>query len=320
MEYAYLVAGWSRAGFELGMPVAVLRGRVVPADRTGLHHEYDWVLRHHYYSSFHLTGRDIPRYLEHIRALGPCFLHVYPSSVMAVVRYLQSAGEAAPANILGVLAESEAVPEDDRLAVARTFGCRYFSSYGLTEKVVAATACEHSNLYHVWPTYGYFELLDEQGDPVTTPGMRGEIVGTGFVNTAVPFIRYRTGDFATYAGDRCTACGRTHPLIADIQPRRPQEWFVATDGSLIAWTALNMHDNTFENVLRFQFHQDTPGRAVLKIVPSPSFSDADLARITRNLAIKLNGVVELTVELASSIRVSDVGKAICIDQRLSITP
>jgi phenylacetate-CoA ligase len=317
-EYAHLVAGWRRAGFTLAVPLAVFRGRVVAADATGLHHEYDPLLRHHYYSSFHLNAEQTPRYLAHIRRLGPCYLHGYPSSISALANYIRSTGEEPPRNILGVLAESETVTDAGRTMASKTFGCQYFSSYGLTEKVVAAAGCEHSTKYHFWPTYGYFELLDNDGRPITSPGQRGEIVGTGFINTAMPFIRYRTGDFATYVGEACPSCGRAHTIVEHIRGRRPLEWLVGRDWSLISWTALNTHDDTFENVLRFQFYQDTPGLATLRIVPSSQFSQADVARIRRTLGAKLDGTVEFAIELVPTLRFSNVGKALYVDQRLSI--
>lgn len=36
VEYAYLVASWARAGFRLGLPLAVFRGRAVPSDADGI--------------------------------------------------------------------------------------------------------------------------------------------------------------------------------------------------------------------------------------------------------------------------------------------
>ena len=134
VEDAYLVAGWERVGFKLGTPLAVVRGRVVRADSNGLHHEYDPLLRHHYYSSFHLSAVEIARYLEHIATIGPCFLHVYPSSMAAIARHLRTTGTQGPANVLGILAESEPVSERDRELVQQTFSCRYSAGYGLTEK------------------------------------------------------------------------------------------------------------------------------------------------------------------------------------------
>ena len=317
-DYAHLTAGWARVGFTLGTPLAVLRGRVIQPDADGLYHEYDPLLRHHYYSSFHLNSDKLARDVRHIRSIGPCFIHAYPSSVAALERYMRSAGEPPLVNLRGVLVESEAVFDEDRERAKATLGCPYFSSYGLTEKVVAAAACEQSDAYHVWPTYGYLELLDEAGRRITTPGERGEIVGTGFVNTAVPFIRYRTGDYATLAGHSCPQCRREHVLLTDIRGRRPQEWLVAADGALISWTALNMHDDTFRNVLRFQFEQHSAGRATLKIVPSEHFGRADADRILHNLNRKLDGAVTLEIAIVDTIRLSDAGKTIYIDQRLPI--
>ncbi len=192
-EYAYLVAGWERAGYRLGTPMAVFRGRVVKRNHRGLRHEYDPLLRHHYYSNFHMTDRDLERYLAHAARIGPCYLHGYPSSATAIARYIKRTGEAPPANVQGVLAESEIVYPEQRAFVEETLGVRLFSSYGMSEKLVAAALCEHTDHYHVWPTYGLFELIDEHDQPVTTPGQRGQIVGTSFINTVTPCLRYRTG-------------------------------------------------------------------------------------------------------------------------------
>jgi phenylacetate-CoA ligase len=299
--------------------MAVLRGQTVRADRNGLRHEYDPVLRHHYYSSFHMSDENMARYLEHISTIGPCFLHVYPSTISALARFVTRSGIHAPKNIKGVIAESEIVYPQQRQMVEEVFGCRLFSCYGQSEKVVLAAGCEKSDDYHVWPTYGCFELLDEDGNAVTTPGQRGEIVGTSFINTVMPFIRYRTGDWATYVGDRCDACGREHPIIRDIRGHRTQEVLIAGDGSEIPWAALNMHDDTFINVRQFQFMQETPGRAILRIVPAGGFTEEDAKRIHRNLGPKLDGRITFRIERVDVIGLSARGKAIYVDQRISRT-
>ncbi len=316
MEYAHLIASWQRAGYQLGIPMAVLRGKTVSPSQSGLRHEYDPLLRHHYYSNFHMTDENMARYLEHIATIGECFLHVYPSSVAALARFISRSRMKAPPNIRGIIAESENVYPEERKSVEQVFGCRYFSCYGHTEKLVLAAECEHSTDYHVWPTYGYFELLDEQGRPVTTPGQRGEIVGTGFINTVMPFIRYRTGDYATYVGDHCEACGRQHTIIRDIRGHRIHEVLVAADGSPISWTALNMHDDTFARVRQFQFYQDTPGRAVLRVVPAPGFGDADQQRIRNSLGRKLDGRLTFTIQITDTIPLTPRGKTIYVDQRI----
>lgn len=315
-EFAHLVTSWERAGYRLDMPMAVFRGRIVEPDASGLRHEYDPVLRHHYYSNFHMTDENMRRYVDHLAGLGPCVLHVYPSSAYALARFISRGGAPAPSNVRAVIAESEIVYPEQRALVEQVFGCRYFSCYGHTEKLVLAAECEHSTDDHVWPTYGYFELLDSDGRPVQTPGERGEIVGTGFINRVMPFIRYRTGDFATWVAPQCTACGRKHPVIRDIRGHRTQEMLLAADGAEISWTAMNMHDDTFENVRQFQFYQEEPGRAVLRIIPGPAFTDQDAARIHQNLGRKLEGRLAFTIQHTDSIPLSPMGKVVYVDRRI----
>jgi phenylacetate-CoA ligase len=316
IEYAYLVAGWERAGYHVGMPLAVFRGRVVSPGSDQLRHEHDPLLRHHYFSTFHLTDENIGRYLDRVATIGDCMLHVYPSSAAALARYLTRARRQPPPNIRGILAESEIVYAHQRAFVESVFKCRYFSSYGMTEKVVAAAECEHSSAYHVWPTYGITEVVDDEGRVLTEPGQRGEIVATGFMNRVMPFIRYRTGDYATLAGSRCEACGRNQMLLTDIQGHRVQESLVASDGAAIVWTALNMHDDTFENVTRFQFFQERPGVARLRVMAANGFGPEDEARIQRNLGRKFDGRLAFTFELVDEIPLSRSGKTIYVDQRI----
>jgi len=316
IEYAYLTASWERIGYSLKSPLAVFRGRVVASDRRGLRHEWDPIFNHHYYSTFYMNDESMIRYLEHVGRLGPCMLHVYPSAVAKLAAFIQARGLEPPRNVRGVVAESENVYPEQRELVERVLDCRYFSCYGHTEKLVAAAECEHTSDYHIWPTYGYFELLDEDGAAVTTPGQLGEIVGTGFINTVTPFIRYRTGDFAEYVGERCAECGREHPVIRGLRGHRTQEVLITSDGDEISWTSLNMHDDTFSNVRQFQFVQVQPGRAALRVVPMNGFNDADRQKIRQNLDAKLNGRISIDVTAVDSISLTKRGKAVYVDQRI----
>ncbi len=320
VDFAYLVSSWQRVGYDLRTPAAVFRGRAVAEDSRGLRHEFDPILNTHNYSAFHMSDENMRRYLEHVRGLGPCVLHVYPSTVAMLARFMRRHSVARLEQLRGIIAESEIVYPQQRSMVEDVFGCRYFSCYGHSEKLVSAAECEHSTDYHIWPTYGYFELLDDKGCRISESGRRGEIVGTGFINSVVPFIRYRTGDFATYVSDRCDACRREHVCIRDIEGHRTQEILVAADNSLIPWTALNMHDDTFAYVRRFQFRQEVPGRAVLRVVPGVGFGDEERKRIIKSLDAKLQGRLLLSVVLTDAIDVTPQGKAIYVDQAIEGIP
>lgn len=317
IEYAYLTASWARAGYTIDMPLAVFRDHVVAPDATGLRHAYDPLLRHHHYSTFHMADEQMSRYVEHLGRLPSHFLHVYPSSAEVLARYLRQTGAPPWAGLKGILAESENIYPDQRRLIEETFGLRLFASYGQTEKVVLAAPCESSDLYHVWPTYGYCELIDAQGQRVTEPGRRGEIVGTGWINDVLPFIRYRTGDFATYVSDRCPACGRAHMLLEDVEGRWPAGHLVARDGSAIAVTGLNLHDDTLMCVRQVQFYQDTPGAVILRVVPAPGFEGRDARRIQARLDERLAGRMTVHVQRVSAIAQSPRGKVRYVDQRIA---
>ncbi len=308
IEYAYLTTSWQRAGYRLGMPMAVLRGRMVKPDRSGFYHEYDPILRHHYYSNFHLSDANMQRYLEHLRTIGPCAFHAYPSSAHAFAKFILNAARPPLQNVKAVLLESENVYTDQVSDIENALGARCFSSYGHSEKLVLAAQCEHTRNYHIWPTYGYFELVDEEGKPIEQAGQEGEIAGTGFMNTIVPFIRYRTGDRAVYVGQRCEACGREHPIVASISGRWPQGGLVAADGSIVTLTTLNVHDDTFRKVREYQYHQTVPGRATLCVVPVGVLDEDEKQRIAASMNKRLQGQVVLSLEVRTELVKTARGK------------
>jgi phenylacetate-CoA ligase len=255
-----------------------------------------------------MTDHNMKAYLEHICSIGPCVLQAYPSSAQTLASFVLKTGERIPHDIRGILLESENVYPDQIDIIEKAFGARILSSYGHSEKCVLAVQCEHTRNYHVWPTYGYFELLDAEGKLVKETGQEGEIVGTGFINTVVPFIRYRTGDRAIYVGERCEACGRQHIIINEIKGRWPQGELLAGDGSVVTMTALNVHDDTFRRVREYQFHQSAPGKALLCIVPSIPLDEKEQRRIVANMNRRLQGQVVLDIEIRTALVKTPRGK------------
>ena len=110
--------------------------------------------------------------------------------------------------------------------------------------------------------------------------------------------------------------GSEHTLISEIWGHRNQEVLIAKDGSEISWATLNMQDDTFMHVRQFHFFQETPGQAILRIVPTDGFGEEDISRIHRNLEHKLDSRLALTIDFVEDIPLSARGKAIYVDQRI----
>jgi len=308
VEFAHLSLSWGRVGYRLGSPMAVMRGTPLELDRTGIHHRYDPLLRHHVYSSFHLTAEEMHKCVAHMHAVHPGFLHAYPSSAYILCRFMAAEGLEFPESLRAILFESETMYEHQKEFIQSHFPVKLFSSYGHTEKLMFAAQCESSSLYHVWPTYGYCEVLETDGKPVEV-GCRGEMIGTGFINRIVPFIRYRTADYAVLAGHGCPDCGRKHMLLDDICGHRSQEFLVTKDRRvIIAYIILNTHDDTFDGIIKFQFLQTVPGKAELRLVAAPGDPTYDLGRIRRHIEGKVGGQIDIALKLCDDIPPLKSGK------------
>jgi phenylacetate-CoA ligase len=306
-ERAYIEDMWRRVGYRPGDRRIILRGAVIPGADKGRVCYPDPLLNVWWFSNFHLTEENLGRLVELIRSYRPEFIHTYPSAVTILCQYLERHGiDDLPAP-RAVLASSETVYAGQREYVERGLKTRFFSWYGHAEHLALGGECEHCTDYHLFPSYGFCELLEEDGSRQTATGAEGEIVGTGFHNPAMPMIRYRTGDWAEFAGDGCAACGRQYPLIRNVRGHYYQDMIVGVDGRLISTTAINLHDDTFAHVRQYQFHQKEHGSVILKIVPDADFTSGDEARIQAVLKPRLQGLA-LHLERVEEIPATGRGK------------
>ena len=71
----------------------------------------------------------------------------------------------------------------------------------------------------------------------------------------MPFIRYRTGDLATFSSNTCQ-CGRNYTLFDDIEGRN-YEYVFTKDGRKISLTGLifGQHFNAFRKIDKMQLLQ-----------------------------------------------------------------
>lgn len=313
-EWAFMHAQWRRVGYRPGARIAALRNHVLPGDRL---FEYNPRTATLVLDPFRLTPANVARYLQAMREARVEFLHTYPSAAATLLRFAREAGIDARLPIRAILASSENVYPGQREAIAAGLGARFFSWYGHSEQLVLAGECEHGSLYHAFPQYGIVELIDEAGQVIDRPGVRGEIVGTGFNNRVMPFLRYRTGDFASYAADPCP-CGRAYPLLTEVSGRWRQEMIQRLDGGLISMTALNMHSDCFDAVRQFQFVQHEPGRLELHLVPGPGFGPDQAAQLRRELLAKLGHDLDLEFRLVEQIEKTERGKHRFLVQHLPI--
>jgi len=296
--HQYHRIGWREGGRQI-----VFRGLSIPTDD---HMEFVPGFNELRCSSYHFGTEWMETYRQAAWDYRPAWLRCYPSSGYVFARYLSDTGLSFP-QLKGILCSSEHLYDFQKKLLRNVFHCRIFSHYGHYEMAVLAGFCEYEDAYHVLPYYGYAELLQPNGQPVTQPGQVGEIVGTSFIMYATPFIRYRTQDLAVFRGWGCAACGRPYQIWERIEGRL-QELLVTQTGRYISTSMLNMHDDFYDHLKQFQFHQRRLGELTFRYVPKHTLTQDAVDDMKAKLTLKLGSDVSLITEEVSEIPMTPRGK------------
>ncbi|MGH8722024.1 MAG: hypothetical protein ACREU4_08570, partial [Burkholderiales bacterium] len=238
-EYAFIQDFRERAGAQPDDLTLALRGRSVAsaAQPGGRLWRVEPINRHLVLSADHLEERYMPRYAEALVRHRPRFIEAYPSALYPLARWL--AANPLPeftGGVKGVMLYSENTYGFQMRMFREVFRCPVLKHYGQSERVLMAASMLDDDRYFFWPQYGWFELLDAAGRPITRPGVRGYVVGTGFDNKVMPFVRYCTGDVALLS-DREHVSLPGYPACERIEGRL-QEFLVCKDDRLISITSL----------------------------------------------------------------------------------
>ncbi len=317
-ERPFMLTQWNRVGFKMGDRCVVLRGNVVCSADRGKFWEYDPIDKNLVLSSYHMNDKTLPKYVEKIREFKPDFIQAYPSAITILARFMKENDIAPFPSVKALLCGSENLYPWQRELLEGVLQCRVYSWYGHTEMAALAGECEKSTYYHIFPEYGYVELINKDGEPVTDEDEMGEIVATGFNNFAMPFIRYRTMDLAVPANDKCE-CGRNYPLLKRVEGRL-QELVVTKDKRFITLTALifAQHFEAFSRVKEMQLIQEKEGELVVRIVKSPQYSNADQQEILSKMQRAVGNGLNISFDYIDHIPRTQSGKYKFLIQKLPI--
>jgi len=313
-EYAFIKSMWDRVAYHFWDKSVVLRGYTVPEDRLYRHAFLGrWLIL----SSFHLDDKTIPLYLKKIQTFNPKYIMAYPSSITILAQYIKSRGISLKLNLKALLLGSEEVYPFQRQLLEEIFKTRVFSWYGQSEKVVLAGECEESTCYHIFPEYGITEVVDEKGRDVGY-GKAGMVVGTSFLNYAMPLIRYYTGDLAILSDEKC-GCGREYPLMKQVIGRA-QDFIVTKGGKLIPLTALifGQHFKVFSKIRQMQIVQEEKGVIKVKIVKGLEYTKEDEEEIYQKIKSIMGGELDVFFEYCHKIPRTKLGKHRFLIQKLKI--
>lgn len=302
-EWATVHHAWSRVGFHFDHR-AVLRNHRLPAGKT---YAVNPFTKEIIFDSFRLTDEYMSDVYKTIRKFRIPFMHAYPSAVQQFSAFCHR-HQLDLSFLKAFLCSSENVYPHQLALVRRQTGARLFSFYGHSEKLLFGAFCEHTDHFHMDPDYGFFELVDEQGNTIDTPGKTGEMTGTTLNNIGMPLIRYKTGDYAEYLGDHCPHCNRKVPVLRRIMGRWNGDKVYNADGSYVTTTALNLHDDLYKKIDGLQYYQREKGMLEVRIIKTPQFTAVDEERLLHSIRTKLLPASTVTVRHVEWLEKKQNGK------------
>lgn len=254
-----------------------------------------------HFSPLHLSVKSVSRYVEILNHYKPTFFHSYPSSLLFLIRNMIEQNLQLDYQIKTIFLVSEGYEEKDIQIIKGFFNCTIASFYGHTERIIFATSMDQNlKSYRIDKRYGNFELIDNNNHPIETEDIQGTIVGTSFDNFAMPLIRYKTDDMATYFD-------YDGGVISKIESLRNQVYVDGKDGLQIAITSFPIAQ-TSKNIHLWQIIQKKPGEIELLIVPKIGFSQTDKMYITSVLEKKFKGNLNYKIVLANKPYLTPQGK------------
>lgn len=296
-NYAFMTRFMQWAGIRQGEKSVTFAGRVFipPQQKDPPYWRSNWWNNNYLFSSFNITPDTVPDYLEHLERIQPVLIDSYPSAIAAIANYILENSLKVNLHLKAIITSSETLSHEQRTRIEQAFNVRVFDQYGNAEMAVFAGQCEHGQ-YHINPEYGIAELLDESGNAVG-PGETGELVVTGFLNKAMPLIRYQIGDSAILSAEPC-ACGRHFPVLQEIVGRR-DDLIKTRSGRIVG--RLDPIYKGLTGIRESQIMQPDIDNIVVYIVTAPGYEawmeDSLLTELKKRVGLDINIRVSYVQEI-----------------------
>lgn len=272
-NWAFLLRQWNWAGIGPRSPRITFQGaRVVPpARREPPYWTHNFPERQTLASIFHLSEGTSGAYLDFLHRNRGKVLEGFPSVLGIMADFALTRGLHIP--MRAVFTSGEPLYPSHRSKIESAFATRVFDTYGMTEYCGLIQECEAGRM-HLAPEYGLLEILDNSGNPVAA-GEEGHFVWTGFLNRAMPLIRYRIGDRGRWAQADPCPCGRSFPQVIPTITRE-SDLLRCPDGRIFSPRALNQLLKEAASLRFCQFVHSRADRVVVRAVSVARVGDSSM--------------------------------------------
>lgn len=312
IRLAFVWHSFHEGGYYFGDKIAVLRGKVIGDGDIYNDPKYGIL----YCSSMNMSEENMKKYLYEIQKFGAKHIRAYPSAAELLAKYIMDTGIRfnEDGKIKTLFTSSETLTTDVQRLIEEQMHVKVMDLYGNCEQIGMIGQCKKGH-YHEYMCHSYLEYLDDEDMPIKSG--RGRIIGTGFINPAMPLIRYETGDLALLDENAMKRCANRQKKICGIVGRRRQdEYLIGKDGNLVNYVAINTHADIFDNIYRIQLIQEQKGRVKINVMPGKGYTRIDHVNIYQEFKKRLGGTFELEVNETEEFEYTPRGKSKFLIQKL----
>ena len=300
-EWAYKIFFWNRAiGYKPSDKKATFRG-IISKNLLSIENPIYNEVR---FSPFHMNEKNMEIIVKKLINYNPKYIHGYPSAIEQLANYIDKK-KLKIKNLKGIILISENIYSNQKHKIEKIFDKKIFSFYGHSERVIFASMLDEMDIYYAHPAYGITELIDNKNNIIDYNDEIGEIVGTGFINKAMPLIRFKTGDYSSWSSKKTKV---NFPKLNEIRGRWTQEYLIGKTGKKISLTSLNMHSEVFMKIKQFQYIQNSFGIVILNLIVEDDFNKEDEKNILKQHFEKLGNDFELKVCYVNNLQKTISGK------------
>lgn len=171
-----------------------------------------------------------------------------------------------------IFTESEMLPDHLRKYIQDSLKTEIFDDYASHDVLTITYECSHHR-HHILEDRIYFEILDDQGNPVPD-GVEGNIVITSYLEKAMPLMRYWQWDKGIRSSEPCP-CGRTFKTLK-LTSGRTNHCIRLENGAKIYSPDLILLPTYVDGMRQMYVHQDKEGKIIVYYIP---YEGADINKI-----------------------------------------
>jgi phenylacetate-CoA ligase len=308
-EAAFVTRAYRAHGSRLYDDWSIWIRRYVPQGSDAPLFKKDHELRRVYMSAYHLNNKSVHDYVRTINELGYKTISTYPSTAYILACLLDEEDLQIP-RVESIHLASEMLMDEWALKIKRVLpNVRLKAHYGQMEK---------ASFFHQEESDNYVDNLEYGVTEFVQSDDQLSVVGTGFLNYALPFIRYDTGDTAELLDE--VELGIGLPVRVKRFIGRRDDIIVTADGNRLPGVNFYTMMYKIPGIKMFQIIQEEHDKVRVKVVPNRDWNEG-MSQQTHTALSERLGSTKIYIEECTEITRSErTGKIRCIvNQTMSST-